>query len=138
MSSITLQINPALEQNLREKAARKGVGLDSYIQSLLEKVGNAEPIEPHISRLSKEEEGLLEKASLGLSEEFWEKYRGFVAIKETRFLTESERAEFIAMTDQVEAANARRMKYLVKLAQLRQVPLLQLMEQLGIKGGGYA
>ena len=138
MSSITLQLNPALEQNLREKAAQKGVGLDHYIQSLLEKISSAEPPEHQKPRLSKEEEVLLQKSSLGLSEEFWEKYRGFVAIKESRVLTESERAEFIAMTDQVEAANARRMKHLVKLAQIRQVPLLQLMAQLGIKGGNYA
>ena len=89
-------------------------------------------------KLDKRESELLQKISLGLSADFWEKYRALVATKESRLLTETERETFIGMTDQIEAANAGRMKYLIELAQLRQIPLLQLMAQLGIKGGNYA
>lgn len=136
--SIIIEINPTLEKKLREKAARRGVGLDRFLQSELEKIGATDDPHPYpASRLSKEEGELLQKINLGLSASFWEKYREFVKIKETRMLTEAEASEFIQMTDRVEAANARRMKYLVELAQLRQIPLRQLMEDLGIKAGNY-
>ncbi len=136
--SITLQINPALEQQLRERAAQKGVGVEKYAQSLLEKISSTEMEGLPAPKLDKRESELLQKISLGLSADFWEKYRALVATKESRLLTETERETFIGMTDQIEAANAGRMKYLIELAQLRQIPLLQLMAQLGIKGGNYA
>lgn len=137
--SIKLEINPALEKKLREKAARRGVDLDHFLQTELEKIGAADDPSPHPSKqLSKAESDLLQKINLGLSSEFWEKYRVFIKTKETRMLTESEVKEFILMNDQIEAANAKRMKYLVRLAQLREIPLRQLMEELGIKGGNYA
>jgi len=136
--SITLQINPALEQQLRERAAQKGVGVERYVQSLLEKISSTEMDDLPAPKLEKRESELLQKISLGLSADFWEKYRALVVTKENRPLTEPERATFIEMTDQIEAANAGRMKYLIELAQVRQIPLLQLMAQLGIKAGNYA
>ncbi|MBC7777198.1 MAG: hypothetical protein H7246_17330 [Phycisphaerae bacterium] len=136
--SITLQINPALEQQLRERAAQKGVGVERYVQSLLEKISSTEIEELPAPKLSQRESDLLQKISLGLSPDFWERYRALMTTKESRLLTETERVTFIKMTDQIEAANAGRMKYLIELAQLRQIPLLQLMTQLGIKGGNYA
>lgn len=134
--SITVEINPVLEKKLREKAARKGVGLNHFIQTELEKIVAKEDI-PYSHRVGKEESKLLQKINLGLSAAFWEKYREFIRIKETRILNETELTEFIRMTDQVEAANARRMRYLVELANLREIPLRQLMDDLGIKAGSY-
>jgi hypothetical protein len=136
--SITLQINPALEKQLRERAAQKGVGVERYVQLLLEKISSKEMDELPAPKLDKTESELLQKISLGLSTDFWERYRALMATKESRLLTETERTLFIEMTDQIEAANAERMKYLIELAQLRQIPLLQLMTQLGIKAGNYA
>ena len=136
--SIMLEINPALEKKLREKAARKGVGLDYFLQAELEKIGNTDDVErPKRKRLSQQESKLLQKIDLGFSSAFWEKYRAFIKTKENRILTETEMIEFLQMNKQVEAANAKRMQFLVELAQLRQVPLRQLMEGLGIKAGNY-
>lgn len=138
MSSITLQINPALEQNLREKAAQKGVGLDHFIQSLLEKASSAEPPEPQKSRLSKEEEGLLQKVKLGFSEEFWVEYRRLSEKRQSEMIDSEDLECLIEMTRQVEAANAKRIEHLAALARLRNVSLPKVMEQLGIKPESYA
>lgn len=138
MSSITLQINPALEQQLREKAARKGVGLDVYVQALLEKFANSEGSDSRVSKSNQEEEGLLKKISLGLSEEFWSEFRRLVAKRQIEAIDEEELACLIEMTRQIENANAKRMEHLAALARLRNVSLAKVMEQLGIKPEGYA
>ena len=138
MSSITLQINPALEQQLREKAARKGVGLDVYVQALLEKFANTESSDSRVSKSNQEEEGLLKKISLGLSEEFWNEYRSLVEKRQKEAVDEVELACLIEMTRQIESANAKRMEYLAALAKLRNVSLTNVMEQLGIKPETYA
>ena len=53
-------------------------------------------------------------------------------------LTAEEHQEFSALVDQIEQSDAERLKYLIELAQLRNVPLGTLMEQLGIKRPRYA
>ncbi len=138
MSSITLQINPTLEQQLREKAARKGVGLDVYVQALFEKFANAENAEPRQQKLSKEEEDLLKKINLGLSEAFWNEYKMLIEKRQSEVIDEEELACLIEMNRQIESANARRMQYLTALARLRNVSLSKVMEQLGIKPESYA
>jgi len=138
MSSITLQINPALELKLREKAARKGVGLDVYVQALLEKFANTENPESRILKSNKEEEDLLKKISLGLSEEFWVEYKRLVEKRQYEIIDDEELACLIEMTRQVESANAKRLEYLAALARLRNVSLPKVMEQLGIKPESYA
>lgn len=138
MSSITLQINPTLEQQLREKAARKGVGLDVYVQALLEKFANNEYAESRQIKSSKEEEDLLKKISLGLSEDFWVEYRGLVEKRKAEVIDDEELTCLIEMTRQIERANAKRMEHLAALARLRNVSLSKIMEQLSITPESYA
>ncbi len=52
-------------------------------------------------------------------------------------LTETERQELITLNDIAEQKNVERMAALAKLAQLRQISLPDLMEQLGIKPPSY-
>jgi len=138
MSSITLQINPTLEQQLREKAARKGVGLDVYVQALLEKFANNENAESRQLKLSKEEEDLLKKISLGLSETFWVEYKRLVEKRQSESIDDEELACLIEMTRQIERANAKRMEHLAAIARLRNVSLSKVMEQLSITPESYA
>ena len=136
--SITLELSPTLEKNLREKAARQGIDLGHFLQAELERLGANDAPPPRASnQLGAEESELLQKISLNLPPSFWEKYREWIRIKETRMLTAEEMEAFVKMNDQVEEANANRMKYLVELARLRQIPLKALMQELGIKAGNY-
>lgn len=53
-------------------------------------------------------------------------------------ITEVERSEFIAISDQIELADAERVTTLIELAQLRKVSVDTLMKQLGIKQRNHA
>lgn len=53
-------------------------------------------------------------------------------------VTEEERTELIDLVNQIEILNSKRIAYLVQLAQLRQVPLDELMRTLEIKPLSYA
>jgi hypothetical protein len=56
-----------------------------------------------------------------------------VAKRRAEVLTPEEYDELLRLTDEVEAHDTRRVENLVKLAQLRQVTLDQLMEDLGLR-----
>lgn len=50
----------------------------------------------------------------------------------------TEPSQFLALVDQVELADAKRLQYLIELAQLRGVPLPTLMNQLGLGVSSHA
>jgi pantothenate kinase len=76
-------------------------------------------------------------AILGLSEEEWQRYRELVVKRRAETLTPQERQELLSISDQIELANVRRIELLIKLAQLRKMPLKTLMESLGIESPVY-
>lgn len=53
-------------------------------------------------------------------------------------ISEEERIELLGLIDQIEELNSKRIGYLVQLAQLRQIPLDDLMKTLEIKPLPYA
>ena len=53
-------------------------------------------------------------------------------------LTAEEHQEFSALVDQIEQSDAERLQQLIELAQLRNISLDALMEQLGIRRSRYA
>jgi pantothenate kinase len=72
-----------------------------------------------------------------LSQNTWQRYHHLIDKREAETLTASEQTELITISDQIEMANARRMESLVKLAQLRQTSLEELMSRLGLMGQQY-
>ncbi len=85
------------------------------------------------SRLSQAESELMEKISQGLDAQDQHQYDEFVAKRETEDLTQDENAEFLHLTNLLEALNVERMEALVKLARMRRTSLRDLMQDLGIK-----
>lgn len=47
-------------------------------------------------------------------------------------MTPEEREEFLKLTDRIEKQDAKRIKHLGKLAEIRQPPLAKVMKELGI------
>ncbi len=84
-------------------------------------------------QLDRQESELLEKINEGLPAELEERYRGLIAARQAETLAPAEMEELQAITEQAEALQAERMKHLVALAQLRGVPLTDLMTELGIE-----
>ena len=117
------------------QATKEGVDTNGYIVNTLERHLHRIRLAPR--KLNHRESELLRKINLGLSQESWQRYHELIEKRRAETLTANEQAELIAFSDQIERANARRMEYLVKLAQIRQTSLDVLMKNLGLMGAGY-
>jgi hypothetical protein len=65
--------------------------------------------------------------------EHWVRYQELVAKRRAETLTTAEHAEMLAMIQVREEANVHRVECLAELAKRRQVPLRELMAQMGIE-----
>lgn len=86
--------------------------------------------------LTTREADLLQQINLGISPATWQRYEELKAKRRALTLTDDEHAELIAISDQIEIANARRIGALIQLADLRQTSLEALMAKLGIQQPG--
>jgi tRNA A37 N6-isopentenylltransferase MiaA len=135
MATITLELTPELEQELRDKAAKEGLDPSHYIVNTL-KERLRSPLRD-VSRLSKAEADLLQKINLGLPSEMWEHYHALIAKRRAETLTAEEQATLIEISDQIEQANTRRIQYLLELGSLRGTSLEAVMQELGIEAPAY-
>jgi hypothetical protein len=129
--TVTIDIAPELERQLCDEAAKMGLDARTYIvKTLEERLRQPQREMPHLSQGETE---LLQQINLGVSQEDWQRYHHLLAKRRAETLTSDEQAVLIALSDRIEAANARRITSLVKLAHLRQTSLEVLMQELGIK-----
>jgi tRNA A37 N6-isopentenylltransferase MiaA len=135
MATITLELTPELEQQLRDEAAKQGLDPNHYIVNALKE--RLRPVPRDVSRLSKAEADLLQNINLGLPPEMWEHYHALLAKRRAETLTPEEQATLIEISDQIEQANARRIQYLIELASLRGTSLEAVMQELGIEAPAY-
>ncbi len=83
--------------------------------------------------LAHQEAALLQQINLGIDPATWRRYDGLKAKRRAATLTDAKHGELIAISDQIEIANAHRIAALIQLAQLRHTSLETLMDQLGIQ-----
>ena len=76
---------------------------------------------------------LLTRINRGFPETFWNRYRKLIARRRAETLTRKEQQELIGMSDQLEAWRVERLKYLIKLAEMRQTSLDALTKKLGLR-----
>ena len=132
---VTLQMPPGLEARVRDEATRAGLPPDAIIlRALVQVYPEAASAETHGNALVREIE-LLGKVGLGLTDDEWRRYWDLREKLEAETLGPAEHSELLAVNDRIERANAERLKYLTELAQLRNVPLSQLMDELGLGNG---
>jgi hypothetical protein len=128
--TLTLEINPELEEALRAMAARAGLAPDRYVlHALQDRLARDQATQPH---LASEEVKLLEKINEGLSSESWRRYHELKAKRDAATLTPEDPAELITLSDAIEAWNVRRLEFVAELARLRGVPFPDLVRQLGL------
>jgi len=89
------------------------------------------------SVLSEDETRLLLQINEGIPEEMHRQYRSLVVKRDAESLTDNEYETLLALSDRIEVMAAARAESLVKLANLRQIPLMQLMDDLGIQTPSY-
>jgi CBS-domain-containing membrane protein len=83
--------------------------------------------------LTHQEAALLQQINLGIEPETWQRYNALKAKRRAATLTATEHDKLIAISNQIEIANARRIAALSQLATLRRTSLEAVMDQLGIK-----
>jgi hypothetical protein len=83
--------------------------------------------------LPQTEAELLLKINQGMPPEVQARYSELIDKREAETLTPDEYDELLCLTDQVEEVEARRLKYLTELAELRQTTLSGLMKDLKIR-----
>lgn len=98
-------------------------------------LGNVED-DPHPS-LSQNESALLQKIHSVLPDDLRRRYNELNDKLHEETIIPEEHAELLTLIDRIELADAERMRYLIELAQLRQVSVDTLMEQLGIRRTTY-
>lgn len=128
--SLVLQINPSLENRVRQNAKLKGVDLSQFIVQFLEL--NFPEEKPKPKALSKREALLLQKIELSIPVETWERYHILRAKRQEETINQSESAEYDAINQQIEAVNVNRLASLIELAKIRKITLDELMNQLGL------
>jgi hypothetical protein len=87
--------------------------------------------------LSASETELLLQINQGVPTDLHQQYQALKQKRDEEILTGEEYEELLELSDRIEIIAAERAGSLVKLAQLRQVPLTQLMNELGIKAPDY-
>lgn len=127
--NITLNVTPDMERQLKQAARQIGLTPDSYVVELLKQDlrTRAAP-----ERLSPVETELLQRINASLSAIEWERYRALLAKRDAETVNAEEQAELIALSDQIENANVRRMEAVAKLARVRKTTVAELMVTLGL------
>jgi hypothetical protein len=137
--TITIEIAPELEQQIRREAARAGLAPDAYIvEAVQARLTQTQPRQRRVPHLSPVEAQLLAKINLGLSSGEWERYHELVMRRKAEMLTPDEQTELIALSDRLEEANARRIECLAALARVRNTTLDALIRDLGLTPTSHA
>lgn len=134
---LTIELKPELSVRLQQEAARIGLNPNLLVERALEEKFSAPRNGGTARQSSHGESELLQQINQGLSAQTWQHYHELIAKRQAEILTPEEHTELISISEQIEKANARRLGYLIELAQLRQVSLETVMEQLGIQAPRY-
>jgi hypothetical protein len=86
--------------------------------------------------LTPEETELLLEINQRIAPELSDRYQVLLEKRDNETLSEAEYAELLEISNQIEGFGAKRLEALAKLATIRQVPLLKLMDGLGIQNPG--
>lgn len=132
--TITIEVNPELERQLKQAAAQAGLSLNDYIlQSITQRLPRKRIKARRAPQLSPRESELLQAINRSLSQVEWERYHDLVAQRQAEALTPEEQVELIAISDRIEEANAERIEYVAELARLRNTTLPTLMKELDLQ-----
>jgi hypothetical protein len=136
--SLLLDLPPELEQQLRREADRDGTDPGTYLVRLVARHLESTPGAPGPSALPALESELLQRINLGIPVSTWERYHSLIERRRAETLNDQEQRELISISDQIEAANARRIEHLAALARRRGTTVHALMDELGIPPGSNA
>lgn len=132
--SLTIELQPEVEAELRQEAAKLGMDAGAFAARTLSerfrkaaRSGSRGRKESDVSEVE-----LLKRINRGWPERKWTRYEELIGKRRAETLTESEHSELVALGDDLERWNVRRLTHLSRLAALRQTTVRALMAELGI------
>jgi len=126
----SIQVNVELSFNQVVNAVKQLPEAEQ--EKLLSQFAAVRPLyEDH--RLQPDESELLIKINQGIPEKLQRKYNELLHKRDEKTLTNDEYEELLRLTDQMEILDAKRIEHLTELANIRNKPLVLLMDELGIK-----
>jgi hypothetical protein len=102
--------------------------LEEFVRELFSR-----KIREEVPWLSERESELLMAINQGLPDDTQRRLNKLIKKRQSYTITEDELQELIQLTDQAELFNVERMKHLIELSHIRNVPLDDLIRQLGLK-----
>jgi preprotein translocase subunit SecA len=124
---ITSQINIELEQLLSGVSQMDTADLEKLVEQIALLLAQRK-----VASLPQHEAELLLQINQGLPENIQRRYDELRDKLKSETITPEEHQELLTLTDTTEQADADRLQHLIELSQLRQMPLNDLMTQLGI------
>lgn len=79
-----------------------------------------------------EEDRLLQKIKKGLPSRIWLRWNYLIARRDSAILTPDEYGELLALTETVEKYDFQRLKWMAKLAEIRDISLDKIPQQFGL------
>ena len=128
--SVTIEISGELEPILKAEAGKAGLDLTAYTHQLLRT--SLPAAKPSASSVSAKEARLLHQINHGLAAEALDRYRELIRKRQEENISPEEFRQLDDLTGQMEALQTERLESLAKLAELRHVPLIDLMARLEI------
>lgn len=126
MSTLTIELDSLTENRLQERSLQEGRRKEELAARLL-----AASLElSHSAEMS--EPQLLEAINHGWNEQEWQRYHSLVDLRKEERLTESDYQELCDLTNAREIAQANRLRLVFDLANLRNITIDEMMQQLGI------
>lgn len=130
--TLTIELPAELDDRLRKQAKAVGRPAEQFVvEALVEKLSGQEAGLP--ATLAPEESRLIEEINRGPAESTWRRYRALVQSRRDNTLTAEEQAELLTLTDEIELDHARRLESVARLARIRSVSVVSLMQQLGMR-----
>jgi hypothetical protein len=125
---VTSQIEIDLDEVLKSVAQLEPHELEQVVNQFI-----ALQARRRAASLSSTEADLLQQINQGLPLAIRARYKELNTRLHEETITPAEHEEFLQVSDQIEQADAERLRHLIALAQLRQVSIDTLMDQLGIR-----
>ena len=133
MSTVESRSSVSRDDLLKGAAQLEMPDLEQFVAQVLALRANR--IAPSLPGVEAE---LLQRINGGLPAEARRRYEELTARRCAEILTSEEHQELLRLTDRMERSDAERARALAELAQLRNVSMVSLMNQLGIRPRPYA
>lgn len=127
--SVTIALPPVMEQQLRDDAAVQGVSVEQYVSRLvLAGLSESESKKPE----EMTENELYQKIQLRVQPKEMEEFYLLSEQLRANRISEEAYEKLLILTNRIELAHAERMRYVLALAQKRNISLEAMMLELGL------